>query len=245
MTNYSLSCEKEFEKLIDSVTFDKRFLIENDTYLKYLFRRIYVINLLKNRPELHEVFDDMFDEPFSLLLESTFSIFSGQCRSSLLLLRTALESIFHFCTKKEREWIKTNDSTAVFREIDYRFIDTKRKMVEDITPYISSEDYGEYFNTINRCVTYYKKLSGIVHSTNRKSPIQISTFYADLQGDTLIDKEKFFILYREALNNIFVLLYFLLRNHLEKWDTYDLKDILKVMYKKDKQVNRYLKYIKK
>lgn len=244
MTNYSLLCEKEFQKLMEAVTFDKKFLFENEAQMKYYFRRIYVINLLKNRLELSEIFDSEFNEPFSLLLESTFSMFSGQCRASLLLLRSALESIFHFCTIKERERIKTIDSEAIFKEIDYRFIDTKQKFVEDITPYVSEVEYGEYFTTIERCTTYYKKLSSIVHSMNRKSPILISTFYVDLQEDTLIDKEDFFELYRETLNNIFVLLYFLLRNNLKEWDTYDLKDILKVIYKKEKQVQRYLGYIK-
>lgn len=244
MTNYSLLCENEFQKLKGAVTFDKKFLLKNETQMKYFFRRIYVINLLKNRLELSDIFDGSFNEPFSLLLESTFSMFSGQCRASLLLLRSALESIFHFCTMKERERIKTIDSDAIFNEIDYRFIDTKKKLVGDITPYVSEKEYGEYFTTIERCATYYKKLSGVVHSMNRKSPILISTFYVDLQEDTLIDIDDFFELYRETLNNIFVLLYFLLRSNLKEWDTYDLKDILKVVYKKERQVKRYLGYIK-
>lgn len=245
MVNYSLLCEEEFNNLIEMVTFDKSFLVKNRSQMKYYFKRLYVINLMKNRPELSGILDNEFDKPFSLLLESTFSLFSGQCRSSLLLLRTALESILHFCITKERVWIKTINSEAIFESIDYRFSETKQKLVKDISAYVSKDEYSEYFCTIERCTFYYKKLSAIVHSTNSVSPILTSTFYTDLQGDTLINKEGFFKLYKDTLNNIFFLLYFLLRNYLEKWDTYDLKDILKVMFRKENQVNKTIKYIKK
>ncbi|CZR09463.1 hypothetical protein [Trichococcus ilyis] len=245
MTNtYAYNCYLEFEKLKQTVSFDKTFMFDNEIQIKRIFKRIYVINLLKNRPELKNILDEKFDMTFTLLLESSYSLFSGQCRSSLLLLRSSLESGLQFVTRKEREWIlETVDQNIEFDEIDYRFVETKKKLIKDISPYVAESDYPEYYLTIDRCVSYYKKLCEIVHSTGSAIPINISYFYANLNENTLINKEKFFDLYSFSLDTLFTLLYFLLRLRLKEWDTYELKDILNVLYRDDK-TEKYLNFVK-
>ncbi|QIW51735.1 hypothetical protein [Pseudolactococcus raffinolactis] len=242
MSDYKKSCEEQFFKLLKEVKFDKKFLSENETRLIYIFKRIYVINLLKNRVELNTIFDENFEESFSLLLETTFSLFSGQYRASLLLLRTTLESVLKFITIKEREFIKSKNPLVTFEKIDYRFSDTKRKLLNDIGNNIYR--YPDYSQTIEKSVTYYKNLSSVVHSVNKKKLLSFSSFYLDLQDETLVEKEYFFKLHTDTLNNIFTLLFFLSRKKFKNWDTYDLQNILKVMFKKENQIKKYMNYVK-
>lgn len=244
-TAYWLRCEEEIQKLLTQTTFDKKFIEENEQKVKKIFKRIYVINLLKNRPECRSIMDNTFDMTFTLLLESTYSLFCGQCRASLLLLRSSLESGLKFVLEKERQWINENfDPKKTFEDIDYRFSETKRKLVYDIGSYVSNVDFPDYYLTIDRCTTYYKQLCGVVHSTSKSLPISFSYYYENLEQDTLIKKDDFFKLYLDSLDSLFTLLYFLLRERLNNWDTYELTEILRLLFKNSK-VNRYLRYVKK
>lgn len=241
---YWSRCEDEFKKLLAETSFDNKFITENQQKINKIFKRIYVINLLKNRPECRNIMDETFHMTFTLLLESTYSLFSGQCRASLLLLRSALESGVHFAVEKERRWINENiDAGKQFEAVDYRFSETQKKLRSDLEFFLPEEEFSEYYLTLERCTTYYKKLCGIVHSTAKKMPISFSNYYANLEQDTLIEKEDFFKLYLDSLDTLFTLLYFLLRDSLNKWDTYELTDILRLLFK-DKKVERYIKYIK-
>lgn len=241
---YWSRCEEEFKKLLTETIFDNKFITENQKKIEKIFKRIYVINLFKNRPECKNIMNESFDMTFTLLLESTYSLFSGQCRASLLLLRSSLESGLHFAVEKERRWINENiDPNKKFEALDYRFNETQRKLRSDLEFFLPKENYPDYYLTIERCTTYYKQLCGIAHSTTKKNPISISYYYANLERDTLIEKEAFFKLYLDSLNTLFTLIYFLLRDSLNKWDTYELKEILKLLFK-DKKVEKYIQYVK-
>lgn len=238
------NCYKEFEQLMTSVKFDNEFTKKNKNKIKQIFSRIYTINMLKNRPEVKAIFDNEFDMTFTLLLESSYSLFSAQSRASLLLLRSSLEATLKFVTEKERNWIINLKGTNIeFQPLNYRFVETSNSLLNDIKIHVSKDKYPEYYKTIERSVTYYKQLCSIVHSNGVSIPVGLSYFYDELNENTLINKEEFFKLYISSLDTIFTLLYFLLRNSLVHWDTYELSDILSVMFKDNKK-QRYLNYIK-
>lgn len=58
-----------------------------------------------------------------------------------------------------------------------------------------------------------------------------------------MNEKKYFKLYIDTLEDMFVLILSLLRHSLKKWDTYDLKNVLRVVYGK-KKTQSLLKYIK-
>ena len=235
----------EYEKLLTQSSFNTDFIYNNNNEIKKIFNYIYIINLLKNRAETKRFFGTDFNMTFSLLLESSNSLYSGQCRASLLLLRSAQESTLQFITIKEREWILSNiDSSRQFIELDYRFTETKKKLVKDIKTSVDSNKYSEYYKNIDKTVTYYKKLCGVVHSTGKNIPVELSYYYSNLEVNTILEKKDFFELYLKSLECIFTLIYFLLRESFEKWDTYDLSDILKTIFKKDKKVQRFISFVK-
>ncbi|MGL9771527.1 hypothetical protein [Enterococcus sp. DIV0996a] len=244
MVSYSYNCKIEFDSLLKSTQFNKKFFEENQDDMKRVFKKIYIINLLKNRVELSKVLDEEFNMTFSLLLEASYSLYIGQCRGSLLLLRSSLESALQFVTRKERKWIiDTFGNRKEFDKLDYRFVETKKKLENDISSYLPREEYKDYYLTIERAVSYYKKLCEVVHSTKTAIPIQISSYYSNLEENTLIDKKKFFELFINSLDVLFTLIYFLLRENFKKWDTYDLINILKITYR-DKKLEKYLSYMK-
>lgn len=242
--NYSKNCYIEFQKLITQPNLNQKFVTENYVEVKRVFKRVYVINLLKNRPELQNIFDDSFDMTFSLILESSYALYTGQCRASLLLIRSALETALQFNITKEREWIVQNfEKEKVFQKIDYRFVETKKKLIGDIKEYVSEQEYSEYYLTIERSLSYYKKLSEVVHSSGSRVPLEISYFYQNLKEDTIIDKKKFFDLFSNSLETLFTLLYFLSRERFKNWDSYELRNILSVIFRGNK-LERYIKFVK-
>lgn len=245
MHNYNESISKEYQKLMDTVNFDLRFLKENKSEMYRVFKFVYIFNLLKNRAELKYVFSEKFNISYSLLLESTYSLFSGQTRASLLLLRSYQEAVLKFVVENEREWIiDEKDNTATFEAIDFRFTDTKRKLKEDLTPHLSSNISDAYFLELDRMETFYKNISGVVHSNSSKIPMNISEYYSNVQMDTILDKEKFFKLYLDTLETSFVIIYFMLRNNFKRWDTYQLKSILAIIFKNERKIDKYISYVK-
>lgn len=58
-----------------------------------------------------------------------------------------------------------------------------------------------------------------------------------------MNEKKYFKLYIDTLEDMFVLILSLLRHSLKKWDTYDPKNVLRVVYGK-KKTQSLLKYIK-
>lgn len=237
-------CNSEFIKLIDSEIFSKDFFKDNEVEMKKIFNYIFIINYFKNRAETKTYFNDNFKMTFSLILESSFALYTGQCRAALLLLRSAQETNFKFVLERERESILQTDPSKSFEKLDYRFTDTKRKFLKDIEGFVSKTDFSEYYCTIERNLTLYKKLCGIVHSESTNIPVFNVNYYSNLYKDTILSKDDYFKLYTKTLNELFALIFFMLRDRLKQWDTYNLYDLLHLVYG-SKKTKRYVSIVKK
>ncbi len=237
-------CDREFKILMNSGAFNRDFLEENHSEIKKIFNYIFLINYFKNRVETKNYFNENYKMTFSLILESSYALYTGQCRAALLLLRSAQETNFKFVLEQERGEILKVDPSKTFDPLNYRFNETKTKFLKDIEGVISKTDFGEYYCTIERNLTYYKKLCGVVHSESTNIPVLNVSYYSNLYLDTILDKEDYFKLYTNTLNEIFALIFFLLRERLEKWDTYDLLGLLHLIYGK-KKAARYIGIVKK
>ncbi|MGP4065810.1 hypothetical protein ACTWPF_12865 [Oceanobacillus sp. M65] len=244
MSNLKDIFEDEFTKIKNIDGIKEPFIINNEKEIKQVFGYVFIINYLKNKVETKKYFSTEFNMTFSLLLESTYALFSGQCRSSLLLLRSAQEANYKFVLERERQNMLVNDPLLIFEAIDYRFLETRRKFLSDLHNCVDKTDFKEYYKSIERNLTYYKQLSGVVHSGSKNLPVMSVEFFSNLYEDTILDKDKFFDLFCSVLNEVFLLNFFLVRESLIHWDYYALYDLLRIVLGK-KRSNTLIGIIKK
>lgn len=221
---------KEFEKINSLDGVKKQFIINNESSIKKIFGYIFSINYLKNKVETKRYFSSEFNMTFSLLLESIYALFTGQCRSALLLLRSAQEANYKFVLESERKMMLFKNPSLTFEDLDYRFIETKKKFIGDLHKYLDKNDFKEYYISIERNLTLYQRLSGVVHSGSRNLPIMSVDYFSKLHEETIVDKEEYFNLFCSVLNDIFLLNFFMIRESLVKWDYYVLYDFLRILY---------------
>ncbi|WP_439196791.1 hypothetical protein [Bacillus velezensis] len=124
--------QREFEKMKILDGIKQQFLLTNENKMKKIFGYIFSINYFKNKIETRNYFGSEFNMSFSLLLESIYALFTGQCRSALLLLRSAQEANYKFVLEREREFMLNNNSSISFDPLDFRFVETKRKFINDL-----------------------------------------------------------------------------------------------------------------
>lgn len=234
MTRLEDIFEKEFIKLKTIDTINQNFLLEHENQLKKVFGFVFSINYLRNRVETKKYFSKDYNKAFSLLLETTYSLLSGQCRSALLLLRASQEANYRFVLEREREFINSIDSSVTFQPLNYRFVETKQKFMSDLQPYVDPEDFKEYYLSIERNLTLYKKLSGIAHLGTQNEPVVSVEYFSHLYEDTLINKSEYFNLFNSVLREMFIIIFYMVRQSLNKWDTYVLYDLLNIMFGKKK-----------
>lgn len=234
---------KEFDKFINLKEVKKEFISTNYLEIKKVFGCIFIINFFKNRAETKRYFNSDFNMTFSLLLESSYALLTGQCRSSLLLLRSAQEANYKYVLESERRLMQEHNPSLVFEALDYRFGETQKKFLKDISSSVDKKQFNEYYKSIERNLTYYKKLSGIVHSGSASIPIMGVHYFSNLYQNTLIDKDEFFDLYHKVLNEIFLLDFFLMRESLEKWDYYVLYNALRISFG-DKRAKTLINIVK-
>lgn len=243
MINLDEIFQREFDKLINLEGIKKQFISDNESSIRAIFGYIFSINNLKNKVETRRYFSSEFNMTFSLLLESIYALLTGQCRSALLLLRSAQEANFKFVLERERELLKSNNSSISFEPLDYRFVETKKKFIHDLQNTLDKNDFKEYYISIERNLTLYKRLSGVVHSGSNKLPIMSVEYFSNLHEETILDKDDYFELFCKVLNDIFLLDYFLIRESLNKWDYYALYKFLRILYgdKRSKTLIRIVK----
>lgn len=240
MINKKLEVRREFEKLLESLSENRDFIEENKEECFRIFTYIYIINHFKNRAETKVFFNEEFETAFSLLIESVFVLYLGHLRAGLLILRSSQEMSFKSIIHQERKWILTKNRNITFDKLDYRFVENKNIFLKDIEPHLSKVEYEGYYKEIERTVTYYKELSGIVHSGNKKINFNISHVFESIKTNNEKHKEEIFSLFLNVLKNLFVLLCYMMRESLVNWDTYELQNVLSIVFKKEKQINNFI-----
>lgn len=243
MNSLNSMLEQEFEKLqrIDGMKIE--FIEKNEIFMRKIFGYVFVLNYLKNKAETRRYFNAEFYMTFSLLLESIYALFSGQCRAALLLLRSALEANYKFVLERERQLMLEINPNISFESLDYRFVETKRKFVDDLHHCLDDNKFEEYFISLDRGLTLYKALSGIVHSGSKSLPVMSVEYFSHLHEETIIDSDRFFKLFVSVLNNIFLLNYFMLRESLQNWDYYTLYNLLRLLHG-DKRTKTLISIVK-
>lgn len=236
--------QREFEKMKKLDGIKQQFLLTNENKIKKIFGYIFSINYFKNKIETRNYFGSEFNMSFSLLLESIYALFTGQCRSALLLLRSAQEANYKFVLEREREFMLNNNSSISFDPLDFRFVETKRKFINDLQYCLDKSDYKEYYNSVERNLTLYKRLSGIVHSKSKSLPVMSVEYFSNLHEETIVNNDEFFHLYCSVLNEIFLLNFFLIRESLNKWDYYTLYNLLRILYG-EKRTRTLIRIVKK
>ncbi|WP_028531544.1 hypothetical protein [Paenibacillus sp. UNC217MF] len=244
MIRINESFQNEFNKLKKLEGIKQEFFEINESSIKKIFGYIFLLNYFKNKAETKRYFSTNFNMTFSLLLESNYALITGQCRASLLLLRSAQEANYKFVLERERQFMLENDNSLSFSPLDYRFIETKNKFINDLKNCLDINEYKEYYDSVERNLTLYKKLSGIVHSGSNSLPVLSVDYFSRLYENTIIDTDKFFDLINAVLNEIFILNYFLIRESLFNWDYYVLYDILRLLYG-DKRTKTLIKIVKR
>ncbi len=232
----------EFEKLTYLLN-DSQFLSNYYDDCFKIFRHIYLVNHFKNRVETKKFFDSNFDIAFSLLLESFFALYSGHIKAAMVILRSSQEMTLKSIIFQERKKIKCINENAKFEELDFRYTENKTRLKNDIRPYLSKEFYDLYSSKIDQSHTLYKELSGIVHSGNKKLNFKLHTYFSSLVEDNNNISEKI-KLYIKVLKNINDLICFMMRDSLEKWDTYELNELFSLTIKKEKSRKNYIDMLK-
>lgn len=207
MSNLIDTFNQEFKNIQTIEGIKKSFIVINEEVLKKIFGYIFVMNYLKNKAETKRYFGSEFNMIFSLLLESNYALFTGQCRSALLLLRSAQEANYRFVLEREREGMLERNSTLSFERLDFRFIETKRKFMNDLQNSIDRSDFPEYYSAIERNYTLYNELSGIVHSQSKNMPVMSVEYFSNLHEETIVDKQRYFYLFSSSLNEMFILVF--------------------------------------
>ncbi|WP_249685361.1 hypothetical protein, partial [Bacillus velezensis] len=108
----------------------------NQSEIKKVFGCIFIFNFFKNRVETKRYYNSEFNVTFSLLLESSYALLSGQCRRSLLLLRSTQEANYKSVLECERRIMKEHDPTLAFEALDYRYGETQKKLPMYIKPIV-------------------------------------------------------------------------------------------------------------
>lgn len=235
--------EKEFAKIISMQPHEMDFINENYTECLKIFKYLYLINYFKNKAETKRFFRYNFNLAFSLMLEAVYVLYSGHTKASLLILRSAQEITLKSIIKQEREWINSITENTNFKKLDYRFTENKTIFVNDISPYISKEQYNEYFVELDRTVGIYKELSGIVHSGNEKMDFQVFSYFSSLTLKNNNINETF-DMFNKTFKSIFRLICFMMRDSLSEWDTYELHDVFSLVIKKEKSRANFIKAFK-
>lgn len=235
--------KQEFDKLVALFDKNTEFLNENYTDCFKIFKHIYLINHFKNRAETKRFFNTNFDIAFSLMLESIYALYSGHIRAALLLLRSAQEMTLKSIIYQERNWIKTKKENVSFEDLSFRFLENKTIFIKDITPYLNKTIYADYFSKLDKTVTIYKELSGIVHSSNKSIDFNLYQYFSSIIYKKS-DINKFLNLFMTTLRNLLDLICYMMRDSLKLWDTYELKDLLSIIIKKEKSRINYINRIR-
>lgn len=222
----------ELEKINSLEGVNHQFLSINSAAINGIFGYIFSLSYLKNKAETKNYFDSEFDMTFSLLLESFYALITGQCRGALLLLRAAQEANFKFVLEKERGVMLNDDPTLEFQKLDFRFKETKRKFINDLKICLDEDDFSEYYDSVEKNLFFYQKLSAVSHSVSSGTPITNVEYFSSLHNNTIIDRAEYFKLFDNVVDKIFLLNYFLIRESLINWDSYILEDLLRIMYGK-------------
>lgn len=233
----------EFEKLLKIEGVNKKFISDNYEQIIKTFSYVFIINVFKNKVETKSYFNAEFNMTFSLLLEAIFALYTGQCRSALLLLRSAQEANFVYVLEQERKYIIEENPSITFRDLDFRFVETTRSFLNDIKISVDEDKFKEYYQSIERNLTYYKTLSGIVHSQSIKVPLMNVEYFSKMYENTIIDTMSYFNLFNNVLEEIFLLNYFMLRKSLFHWDYYELYSLLNITFGR-KRTNALIKIVK-
>lgn len=232
----------QFDKLISLLDGKSGYINEHYNKMFKIFNYIYVINHFKNRAKTKHYFNSHFNIAFSLMIESAFLLYSKHEKASLLMLRSAQEMTLKSIIFQEREWIKSKKNNNSFDKLDFRFNENKKVLVKDLELFLPKE-YREYYTELDRSVQIYKKLSGIVHSSNKTMEFQMYKYFSSLLEDFNYTDEIIDIFIR-TFKNLLTLICYMLRRSLKRWDTYELNDILSVVIKKEKSRNNFIKKFK-
>lgn len=232
MTDYQQSIEyqnEQFKKKIIAPLFTSSQNISLKQSVK-TYKYIFLLNLLKSRPELRKFWNDYLYWSISFLYEAYVSANLGQKNGCYFLLRSSLENFVKFVCR------------AVGKEeeiSDHGFKNNNHIL----TTYDWPKNGLAFFSKVCYFQSMYNNFSKLSHSAikiNDQTPI---TYFSKIVEN--FDNE-----YNDAMNNIQKLsdfyVYFIIfvcKSSLEKWDTYDLTTILRITYT-DKQTKMILKFIK-
>ncbi|WP_204254311.1 hypothetical protein [Mammaliicoccus sciuri] len=232
----------QFDKLMSLLEEKNEYIKDHYNKMFKIFNYIYLINHFKNRAETKHYFNSHFNIAFSLMIESTFLLYSKHEKASLLMLRSAQEMTLKSIIYQEREWIKSKKNDYTFDKLDFRFNENKKILVKDLELFLPKE-YKEYYTELDRTLEIYKKLSGIVHSTNETMEFQMYRYFSSLL-ENINYTDKIIDIFIRTFKNLLTLICYMLRESIKKWDTYELNDILSVVIKKEKSRNNFIKKFK-
>lgn len=124
MQSLTETFEIEYNKAILKPGIKTVFIENKFEDMKQIFGYLFIVNYFKNRVETKHFFGPEFNIVYSLLLESVYALYTGQCRSALLLLRSTQEANFRHVLLKEREWIHSFNTDQQFESLNFRFVES-------------------------------------------------------------------------------------------------------------------------
>lgn len=194
------------------------------------YKYIFLLNLLKSRPELKKFWNDYLHWSISFLYEAFVSSSLGQKNGCYFLLRSSLENFVKFVCEAIGERKEIND---------YGF----KSNNHILTTYNWPDNDLNILGKVCSFQTMYNNFSKLSHSAIKLNDQNLIPYLGKIVEE--FDNE-----YNDAASNIkkvadsyLYLMIFVCKSSLKKWDTSDLTNIFKISCT-DNQIKIILSFLK-
>ena len=196
---------------------------EKIKYIKCLYRKIYLLNLLKNRSELADkTCNNYFKVSFSCILESFHLFINKDLRAAYLVLRVSIESYLKFVL------LNFINNYNLKHKVNERNFSINYDLLIDILSDTKELDCFNIEHSLEVFSNYYSRLSSLAHANTNL----IDNFNPEYLFEIPCHSEKifkeFYNIFKTLVELYAKLLIPICLNSFVNWDLIVLKRILKV-----------------
>ena len=228
--DYRKNCNLEFENFKrNNINFD--LLSQNKkTYIKRIFKRIYLLNLLKNSPALSTLKNnDYFKNSFSCIIESFDLLVSNHIRASYLILRSSMESYLKCIINI---LVSTKPHNSSFKE-------NKNIILEHISKSPYYNNIFSFEKNITNLGSLYGDFSALTHSDTSLIENFSANYLLEIRNVSESSFECCANRFLSVLELFIKILFPVFIDSFKQWNSLVLKDILSVTFSKS-EVNDIL-----
>lgn len=211
--------ERDFKRANDLIYMTNESYNKDKSQLKRIFKSIYFIDIMYERPELNKfIHNEFLNASLYFLIEGYYSLLRNENDSSLLLLRPAEENLIKALLLSNNLPINDKSFKLNTNTLDSNTSDSNTSLENDYF-------YQKCHSNISNLVKIYGSLSSLSHSVTNTSSNIFKTFSEISDKDV---ENSTFETWNDCLNSISFLIVIVSIPSLKNWEKKELQDYLNI-----------------